>query len=70
MVHSLKNKEIIKKYKVTGDSRYNYQNELDKTCFQHVMAYGDFKDLTRFNDTINSLQLFAEKLEFFNQYNQ
>ena len=24
-----------------------YQNELDKACFQHDMAYGDFKDLTR-----------------------
>ena len=24
-----------------------YQNELDKSCFQHDMAYGDFKDLTR-----------------------
>ena len=27
--------------------RYIYQNELDKACFQHDMAYGDFKDLTR-----------------------
>ena len=24
-----------------------YQNELDKGCFQHDMAYRDFKDLTR-----------------------
>ena len=24
-----------------------YQNELDKACFQHDIAYGDFKDLTR-----------------------
>ena len=31
--------------KETGDSRYIYQNELDKACFQQV--YGDFKDLTR-----------------------
>ena len=29
------------------DSRYIYQNELDKVCFQHDMAYGDFKDLNR-----------------------
>ena len=27
--------------------RYIYQNELDKACFQHDMAYGDFKDLTK-----------------------
>ena len=42
-----KNKERIKKFKETGDSRYIYQNELDKACFQHDMAYGDFKDLNK-----------------------
>ena len=42
-----KNKERIQKLKETGDSRYIYQNELDKACFQLDMAYGDFKDLTR-----------------------
>ena len=42
-----KNKERIQKFKETGDSQYIYQNELDKACFQHDMAYGDFKDLTR-----------------------
>ena len=41
-----KNKERIQKIKETGDSQYLYQNELDKACFQHVMAYGDFKYLT------------------------
>ena len=42
-----KNKERIKKFKETGDSTYTYQNDLDKACFQHDMAYGDFKDLNR-----------------------
>ena len=42
-----KNKERIQKFKEIGDSRCIYQNELDKTCFQHDMSYGDFKDLTR-----------------------
>ena len=42
-----KNKQRIQKFKETGDSRYIYQNKLDKACFQHDMAYGDFKDLTR-----------------------
>ena len=28
-------------------SRYIYQNELDKVCFQQEKAYGNFKDLTR-----------------------
>ena len=37
----------MKKIKETGDSRYIYQNELEKACFQHDMAYGDFKDLNR-----------------------
>ena len=37
-----RNKERIKKIKETGDSRYIYQNELDKACFQHDIAYGDF----------------------------
>ena len=40
-----KNKKRIRKFKETGDSRYLYQNELDKACFQHDMAYGDSKDL-------------------------
>ena len=35
------------KIKETGDSRYIYQNELDKVFFQHDMAYGNFKDLNR-----------------------
>ena len=26
---------------------FSYQNALDKACFQHDMAYGDFKDLIR-----------------------
>ena len=42
-----KNKERIQKFKETGESRYIYQKELDKACFQHDMAYGDFKDLLR-----------------------
>ena len=42
-----KNKERIKKYKEAGYSRHIYQNELDKAYFQHDMAYGDFKELTR-----------------------
>ena len=35
----------FKKFKETGDSRYTYQNEFDKSCFQRDMAYGDFKNL-------------------------
>ena len=42
-----KNKESIQKFKETEDSRYVYQNKLDKACFQYDMAYRDFKDLAR-----------------------
>ena len=42
-----KNKERIKKLKENGDSRYIYQNEVNKACYQHDIAYGDFKDLSR-----------------------
>ena len=42
-----KNKERIEKFKETGVTSYIYKNELDKTCFQYDMPYGDFKDLKR-----------------------
>ena len=42
-----KSKERIQKFKQTGDSRYIYKNELDKACFQHDMAYADFKDIKK-----------------------
>ena len=38
-----KKKERTQKFK-----KYIYQNELDKICFQHYRAYGDFKDITGF----------------------
>ena len=34
----------MRKKNKTGDSRYIYQNELDKTGSQHDMSYGHFKD--------------------------
>ena len=46
--HLQKNKKKNpKKLKETRDSCYIHQNELDKVCFEHDMAYGDFKDLSR-----------------------
>ena len=50
-----KNKERIQKFKETGDTNYIYKNELDKACFQHEMAYGDFKDLAKRTDSDNVL---------------
>ena len=48
--HSQKNKERIQKFKQAGDTKYIYRNELDKACFQHDMAYGDFKELAKRTD--------------------
>ena len=42
-----KNKEKIQKCKETGDTAFIYKNELDKACFQHDMAYREFKDLSK-----------------------
>ena len=42
-----KNKERIQNFNETGDTSYILKNELDKACFQHDMAYGDFKYLAR-----------------------
>ena len=42
-----KNEERIQKFIETGDTNYIRKNGLDKVCFQHDMAYGDFKDLAR-----------------------
>ena len=33
----------MKKFKEPEDSRYTYQNKLDKACFQPDMAYRAFK---------------------------
>ena len=42
-----KTKKEFKKLKETEDSRYIYQNELDKAWFQHDLTYGDFEDLNK-----------------------
>ena len=49
-----KNKERFHKFKETEGISYIYKNERDKACFQHEMAYGDFKDLKRrtFSDKV------------------
>ena len=35
-----KNKERMQKFLETRNTRYVYQNELGKACFQHDLAYG------------------------------
>ena len=36
----------------TGKLSYIYKNDLDKTCFQHDMAYNKFKDLGKEHNQI------------------
>ena len=40
-------KRRIQKFKEARDLQYICQNEVDKACFQHGIAYGDFKYLAR-----------------------
>ena len=42
-----KNKERIKKFMQTENTKFIYKNELDKACFQRDMAYGKSKDLVK-----------------------
>ena len=42
-----KNKEKIKKFMQTGNTDFIYRNKPDKACFQHDVAYGKSKDLTK-----------------------
>ena len=42
-----KSKERIEKFMQTGNTDFIHKNELDKTCFQHDMAYDKTKNLTK-----------------------
>ena len=45
--HLLKTKKRLQKFIETGDSVFVYQNELDKTFFQHDVVFEDFEGLPR-----------------------
>ena len=47
MYYLLKTRKESKSLKKLRDTKYIYRNELDKSCFQHDMAYGDFKGLAK-----------------------
>ena len=42
-----KSKERIKKFMQTGNTDFVHKSELNKTCFQHDMAYDKTKNLTK-----------------------
>ena len=39
--------KTIRKFRETSNLRYIYNNELDKTCFVHDLAYSNSKDLAK-----------------------
>ena len=57
-----KNKERIEKFMQTGNTNFIYKNKLDKACFQHDMAYGKTKDLTKRTQLDNVLRDEAFKI--------
>ena len=64
-----KDKQRVQKFMGTGDTKYNYINKLDKACFQHDMAYGDFKDLKRRTQSDKTLTDKAFKIASNPKYN-
>ena len=42
-----RNKERIEKFMQTANTDFTYRNEIEKACFQHDMAYGKSKNLTK-----------------------
>ena len=57
-----RNKERIENFMQTGNIDFTYKNELDKACFQHEVAYGKLKDLTRRTQSENFLRDEAFKI--------
>ena len=56
------NKERIEKFMQTGNTDFNYKNELDKVCFQHDMDYGKSKDLIKRTQSDTVLKYKAFKI--------
>ena len=46
-IYQKKEKKRFEKFKETGDSRYTYQNKLNKYFSQRDVANADFEELTR-----------------------
>ena len=60
--YSQKNKERTEKFMQTENTDFIYKNELDKACFQHNMAFGKWKDLTKRTQSDNVLRDKAFKI--------
>ena len=62
-------KERIEKFMQTGNTDFIYRNELDKTCFQHDMAYRKSKHLIKRTQSDKVLKDKAFKFASNPQYN-
>ena len=51
-----RNKERTEKFMQTGNTDFIYKNELDKTCFQHDMAYSKKKGFNKKNSIRQSFK--------------
>ena len=51
------------------NKNYIYKNDLDKTYFQHDMAYGKYKDLTKRKESDKVLRYKAFKIANNPKYN-
>ena len=49
-----KNKERIQKFLQTRNANYIYKKDLDKSCFQHDMAYGKYLTKRTESDKANN----------------
>ena len=58
-----KNKERIEKFMQTRNTNYTYKNDLDKACFQHDIANGKCKDLTKRTESDKVLKDKASNIE-------
>ena len=63
-----KNKERIEKIMQAGNTDFIYRNELDKACFQHDMAYGKSKDLSKRTQSDKALRDKAFKIASYPKY--
>ena len=65
----IKYTQRIQDFLNTGKLSYIYKNDLDKACFQHVMAYKKFKDLEKRTESDIVLKNKALKIASNPKYN-
>ena len=48
----------------TGNIDHIYKNDFDKACFQHDMAYGEYKNLTERKQSDKALRWISKRITF------